>query len=112
METNSVIELARRILDCVESDELVSLIEQYAKAFDEWYSSTCEGTDMATIKSKVGTDKLAELLNLHAEVMKRTGELKEDVSGDIRKLKKKGKGILAYTDTLPKRISVTRKRKG
>lgn len=105
-ELEKLIELADRALEAnLRSSEAPELIEAYAEAFSKWESG----------HKKLGSAdeaRLKELSAKHAALIGRLATMKEATAGDIRRLKLKGKGILAYTDILPKKISVTRKRKG
>lgn len=55
---------------------------------------------------------LARLEPLHQQVLAIAMQLLGNTSIDLRQLQAKGKAILAYTDTMPKRVSLREKRKG
>ena len=111
MDIEALIELANRALSpgSGASDvETASRIECYSQAFAEWYKSY----DKSNSKDEMNSGLLQELSDKHRLVMDRARVVQESTSRDIRKLKLRGKGILAYTDMLPKRLSLGRKRRG
>jgi hypothetical protein len=55
---------------------------------------------------------MKELLKLHKQVLHIGEQLILDTSDERKALRKRGKGIMAYIDVLPRRVSVTGKRKG
>lgn len=56
--------------------------------------------------------ELARLEPLHQQVLAVAVQLLGNTSIDLRQLQAKGKAILAYTDTMPKRVSLRGKQKG
>lgn len=84
-------------------EDQTARIEAYSEAFSRWYAENPNPTE---------SEQLERLSRHHTEILEKVAELRELTSIDLRNLKKKGKGILAYTDVLPKRISFGRKRKG
>jgi hypothetical protein len=57
-------------------------------------------------------EDVAPLEPLHQQVLAVAMQLLGNTSVDLRQLQAKGKAILAYTDTMPKRVSIRGKQKG
>ena len=89
----------------------ISAIAQYSEAFGAWYNSNrgnleaCDGTSPERAQYE-------ELDRKHRDVLQLSKVLIASTQIDLRKLKVKGKGILAYLDTLPERVSIRGSRKG
>ena len=85
-------------------------IEEYFEAFELWQAAHLEQAQAdASAVTKANLKRLAEL---HPLVISRAQVLLKTTAGEMKRLQRHGKGIRAYTDTLPKQISVTGKRKG
>ena len=94
--------------------ELPQLLEEYTDTFSRWYGATNVGVSGLDGLSIVG-DPVAVLESvqaLHDAVLRRAGEAQELAATELKTVKSKGKGILAYVDTLPKRVSLNKARKG
>ncbi len=86
--------------------ELIEKLERYSEDFDLWYASS---------RDQLEAGQLPEadvLLAVHNEVIEKAQHWLKQAGTELSKHKVRGKGILAYTDVLPKRISVRRVRKG
>ena len=96
------------------SDQDISALEQldaFIDAFGVWEKDwrgriavAPKDKDLIAIGKEVG--------ELHGEVLRLAGVLKESIATSLRSLRRKGKGLIAYADHLPKRISTIRTRKG
>jgi|688.fasta_scaffold1022685_2 hypothetical protein len=106
LEGISVLELLLE-KDPAALDALDNYIESFTGWHAGWKSRVSEHPSDKELKA-VG----AEVAKQHSEVLRLAGELKESISASLRSLKRKGKGLIAYSDTLPKRISTIRPRKG
>jgi len=103
MRHQELIELAEKILNTESGpDTILEEFNAYTSALDVWLTQP-RTEDPEIIKS---------LLENHDKVVKKALSLKDEASVELRKLKAKGKGILAYVDILPKRISFGTKKKG
>lgn len=87
-------------------EELIEKLERYSEDFDLWYASSRERIEAGLFK------EADNLLTLHDELIDKAQDWLRQAGADLAKHKVRGKGILAYTDVLPKRISVRRTRKG
>ena len=96
--------LAREKLDI---DLEISTIDEYVALFAEWQ----KGGHLNSI-SELDRPKLEELASFHSKIIGRAIELKSLVAGEMKKLRSKAKGIIAYTDTLPRSLSLGRTIKG
>lgn len=103
MTPQDLISLAEKIIDpALGVDDVVELLGEYTTGLDKWLSGSQAGDP----------EDLQLLAKRHDEVVKKALSLKDDASLELRKVKAKGKGILAYVDILPKRISFGTKKKG
>lgn len=107
MDTESLTDLARELLSGeLSEEELIAGYERYSDGMDRWLESTLKSMERG-VGAPAGADA-QELLALHQEVLERAKDLKDSVRKELLELKAKGKGLMAYTDQLPKRVS-TRK---
>ena len=91
-----------------DSDAITGLLERYVGLFSQWYSRA--GIDSGN--SLVGVAALEKLESVHASVLDRAIKLRAVTEQDLKGLRKRERGILAYVDTLPKRLSIGRPKKG
>lgn len=91
----------------LDIDSLIDRIQHYSESFEVWY-----GEHRAELEAFENSTEIRELLDLHNQVLGFAETALKGTSNEIIKLKLKGKGLLAYTDILPRRISITRTRKG
>jgi hypothetical protein len=101
---------ADQILSSGQAPDIVNHLEKYADSFSEWYGAYQKSLEQN--KPLNTKEELEMLLTRHEKVMELSESLKESIPDEMAKLKNKGKGIMAYTDTLPKKISFTKPRKG
>ena len=98
MQPSDLIAAAERILASPESVELIPVITEYTEAFEQWYVEWEKRPD----KSKLpASDPIFTLQKKHEAVLNLAQALKGIVSDDLKRLKRKGKGIIAYADALP-----------
>ncbi|WKZ56345.1 MAG: hypothetical protein QY326_06320 [Bdellovibrionota bacterium] len=62
--------------------------------------------------SSENEDSLRELASLHAQVLAYAGTIKADWAKGLGELRRRGRGILAYADQLPKQLSSRPSKKG
>lgn len=99
-------ELIQKAEDALHESDLsvkLDLIEAYSASFSEWLSGENA--------SQIDEQQLLTLNQLHQRILETAKQLQNDTSGELARLRHRGKGILRYIDTLPKRISVRRSRK-
>lgn len=113
IDLKPLLDLAGRIIaqEHPEAD-LLGLIEEYSARFTEWHESAEAGGDLSLLEKSFGAANLKLLSERHRLVIAKVASLKEGTAEDLRNLKRRGKGIMAYTDTMPKRISLRKDRKG
>lgn len=111
---SALIELAEKALvEGADIDELISHIEAYSAAFHPWYEEHKEAFEQGVEgEPVVDRDDLERLLKLHTEVLGRAESLQKGTSSDLMALRGRRKGMMAYIDILPKRLSTRRTRKG
>ena len=104
-----LIALAKVALAAGDPETESLAIEGYCQHFDSWLKAQGGTIAPATQNNRAA---LQELSDLHTEVLSRAEVLLNSTSKDLQELKRKAKGIRAYIDILPKKISVTGSRKG
>ena len=109
-DLNALIAMADHLLLSGQTAEAVEDLEKYAIAFNLWYDNYQTSTKQE--KPLNSREELIQLLDRHEKVMEFSESLKSAIPEEMAKLRQKGKGIMAYTDTLPKKISFTKTRKG
>gem|GEM_PF-6618717 len=110
MDFQGLISFAERILSLPESHPgMEQELEQYSNLFDEWYRENEKSLSRG--ESSLQHRQLEELVEKHNAVVGKAVALKEQTRVEIRRLRRRGKGILAYTGVPPERISIMRPKK-
>lgn len=106
MTLDDLTQLAQNALESdPEGPEIIEIIERYFDAFEAF------APRLLTI-GRDEEEKLQALAAKHAAVLELTTTLRDETSRELRSLKLRGKGIRAYKDIYPKRISLGKGRKG
>ena len=106
MNIRDLIEFADEILTSdAHLPAIVDKIEEYFDALEDLLPSLEKNPK--TVKAEV-----AKLLEKHTAILGLTGSLRNDASKELRELKRRGKGILAYRNIFPKRVSLVKNKKG
>ena len=104
-----LLELGRNILDEKhDPDTATSLLDQYAGLFLRWHDS--EGPGMPGVV--LVASELEELQLVHDAILEHALQLKDATDKSMKGLKQRGRTILAYVDTLPKRLSINKPQNG
>jgi hypothetical protein len=107
---HELIELARRVLEVTpDSEDFIARAERYSLAFPEWYT---EFSSSPGATQKVSEKELNELNSLHQTILARAGGAKNDTSAALKNVRRQGKIMVRYIDTLPRQISVAIQKKG
>lgn len=89
-------------------DVRISAIAEYVAALGEILRIIeSSGNDA----DKPTSEELSPLAELHSKVIENAVALLGSTSAEMKSLQSKGKAILAYTDTMPKRVSVRPQKK-
>jgi hypothetical protein len=113
-EGKVVLELGRALLISLEEASPAALdeLEQYCDAFADWEKSwkrSLDGRGQLPLKEiELGRRIVAQ----HGKVIELAEEMRTHVDRSLKTLRARGKGLRAYTDHLPKRISTIKTRKG
>ncbi|MCB0333183.1 MAG: hypothetical protein KDD55_06760 [Bdellovibrionales bacterium] len=109
-----LLRLAERALeDGLSIDECITSIEAYSQAFHPWYEEHKDAFDEdAPGNMSFERSSLERLLKLHTAVLAKAESLQKGTTQDMVALRGRRKGMMAYIDTLPKRLSTRRTRKG
>jgi len=111
--TAALIALAEEALAPSDNaDRATDRIVAYADAFDRWYTWAKPFFEAGESAPLGGLEVLKRLEVRHSEVMSHAAVLMDRTDAEAKGLKRKGKGMVAYTDHLPKQISTKRFRPG
>ncbi len=112
-EAKVVLQLGKELIQWLESSSPESLdgLERYCDAFAAWQASWKKRPDGTVGLSAKDADLGRRIVAQHATVLRLTEEMRAEVDRSLKSLRVRGKGLRAYTDHLPKRIS-TMKRRG
>ena len=97
---------------CENLDTVTDRIVAYVEAFDRWYAVAKPVIDAGESAPLGGMEMLKRLEECHGEVIKRAAAVMEITDIEAKGLRRKGKGLVAYTDHLPKQLSTKRFRPG
>lgn len=91
------------------SPDAIDLIDQYTDAFEAWRASwPRSGTKLSSTDKEMGERIAAQ----HDSILKLTEEMLRSVEQSLKELRGWSKGIRAYMDHFPKKVSTVRTRKG
>jgi hypothetical protein len=105
-EAQKVIQAGQAAIEALSdnSGNVVECVEAYADAFDSWE----QGRKLQSADKELGV----RIADQHATIMMLTESVKGDAATALKELREKGKGLRAYTDVFPKRISTMKPKKG
>jgi hypothetical protein len=109
--TKELLALGKRVVKSLrESDpEALDLLDEYTAAFDRWRASWApQGVRLSARDRELG-ERIAKQ---HATVLELTENMIRSVEQSLRDLRGWSKGIRAYMDHFPKKVSTIRTRKG
>lgn len=93
-----------------EIDNLLDIAVEYTEKFSVWFDANRSAFEQPVsdeIRSQV-----EQLDLLHGRVLQLLDSWKTDTVKSLKAHQKKGKGMMAYLDVLPKKISVLKTHKG
>ena len=92
--------------------EALEYLEQYSDSFEQWQKSW-KRADQNTVKFSAKEREIGERIAAqHATVLELTEDMYRSLEDSLKDLRGWTKGIRAYMDHLPKKISTIRTRKG
>lgn len=102
--------LGDSVLDSLKSnaDDALMLLEKYADEFDRW-NTAWESADKS---DNLDVDGLQRLLDIHEKICRGAQKLTDEATDSLRSLRGWSKGIRAYIDHYPSKISTRRGKKG
>lgn len=96
-----LVNLAEAAVKCSVPDEAsVKAIADYCDSFDDWF----KGFNPSQAVDVDSADLLRKLEALHPQVLKTAQLLLDQTSDSLRKIKVRGKTILAYAEVMPQQI--------
>lgn len=98
-----------------EVDKFLQRSDRYLKALELWRLEIGAAGDGGLEKHPQRDQLMAliEKLNTrHAEVVRRSQELKDEVAHELSAMRKRASALKAYIDRFPKRVTITGKRQG
>lgn len=96
--------------ETVSGDEFISGLESYAIEFGEWFAANEQL--IAAGSGSLDRDRLRELAEKHEAVLHKTELMQKSFPEAMKELRNRGRGIMAYTDLMPKKISLNKPQKG
>jgi hypothetical protein len=113
-EARVVLDLGKTLIASLEEASPAALdeLERYCDLFAKWENGWKRGRDGAVALSAKDIELGRRIVAQHATVIKLTEEMRASVDRSLKSLRVRGKGLRAYTDHLPKRISTIRTRRG
>lgn len=106
---SDTISAARSFLESESNvDSRIILLTAYIEAFNCLF----QAVEDKSISPPLKVADIEEVTFNHQRVIAIALSLLGDTSSELRQLQSRGKAILAYTDTLPKRVSMRGKKKG
>lgn len=98
--------LARLNSADIDIERRLQLLEAYCERFDAWYREAGNSLEAGQLSQG------EELARLHNELIDRATKWLSEARTELKAHHVKGKGILTYTDLLPKRIGLLRGKSG
>lgn len=95
------------LVDQSSVEERLDRLERYVDLFSQWQEAF--DTEAVSVEE---AECLNELQEQHAKVIEQVAALKSVSVSELGKFQRRAKGIMAYTDTLPRKISIAKERKG
>lgn len=103
----NLLTLANEILaDSAGPDSIVLNLERYVTDFQKWWEEFDSG------RIEVEQSLLEKLSERHEKVLDLARDLQSQTGQVLQDTRRKSKGMIAYVDCLPKRISTRRVKKG
>jgi hypothetical protein len=105
-EAQELIRLGQAALDalrCADAADIEAL-QLYVEAFERWI----QGGQVGQPEKELGM----RIADQHATIIAVVESEKGEVAAVLKDLREKGKGLRAYTDIFPKRISTMKPKKG
>jgi hypothetical protein len=94
------------------SPEALDMLEEYTQSFEDW-QKTWKRTGSSAPKFSVKEREIGErIASQHATVLELAEEMSRSLEESLKGLRGWNKGIRAYMDHLPSKISTIRSRKG
>lgn len=95
-----------------ESPEALDQLDEYSALFDEWQKTWKRGVGGGVQFSAKELEVGKRIAVQHDEVLELTEKMYRSVQDSLKGLRSRSKGIRAYLDHFPSRISTIRTRKG
>lgn len=108
-ELKAVLQAANEVLDERDPQLALDKLAAYVESFGQW--SEGELQERGASRTTVEREELGVLLQKHTAVMQRGEELRAQLAGEMKQLKVRGKGIMAYLDILPKQLNMFTRKK-
>jgi hypothetical protein len=118
-EQSKLLEVGKSLVSLLEERDISALdiLDSYIEAFDEWEQKDLKKrAGIAKSGDELTKNELVEagkvIAAQHGRIIELAAGMKDHVAQSLKSLKLKGKGLKAYSDSYPKRISTTRPRRG
>ena len=104
MELAALLAIADQILSGKDqADQAVDLLEHYSNGLDDFLQQfESKGLEES---SQIRREEILELAEKHRQIIEYAERFKAVTGDQIKSLKRRGEGLIAYTDTLPRKIA-------
>lgn len=113
-KSKALLDLGKAAITAIRdgAEDALDTVERYTSAFAEWeagWKLSARGAVEFSAKEREMGKRIAAQ---HSQVIKLVEGMRAEVDSSLKGLRQKGKGLKAYIDQLPQRISTIRTRKG
>lgn len=110
ISTEALSRLAEDALAASGSDDFADKLALYTESFSRW--AAAHAALLAGAEKPQNEAQFRYLADVHAKLVASAEAARDQARKDIGEAHKRGKGIMAYTDILPKRISISGVKRG
>lgn len=114
VQLKALLELGKRAVAAMRDGSLESLdiLEEYVRNFDSWEASWREGRAKSKEIPPKQREMATRIAHQHTQIIRLANELRSEMDESLKSLRVKGRGLKAYMDHLPQRVSTIKTRKG
>ena len=111
---SALLKLGREVVSSLRdgSPNSIELLERYSSSFAAWEESWRGADSKELLESAKGREIGRRVAAQHAQILRLGEEMRQEMGESLRALRVKGRGLKAYIDDLPPRVSTIKTRKG
>jgi hypothetical protein len=113
-QVKALLELGKKAVASMREGSLESLdvLEEYVNSFALWESSWSQGKNKLREIPAKDRELARRVANQHTQILRLAAGLRAEMDESLKSLRVKGRGLKAYIDHLPQRVSTIKARKG